>query len=117
MNLDTKLSFALGLISEQSAKTLEDLKPLKLPHVNPETNELWSPSDPNWAEARATGQAWTIEEITNAMMPYLNKLAYDVSSAIKGLDREDVVQDLALWLITNTLGKNEGSPSGWQDPG
>ena len=117
MNLETKLSIALGLISEQTGRTLGDLKPLKMPHVNPQTNELWDPSDPNWDEARATGEAWTVEEILNAMMPYINKLSFDVSRAIRGLDKEDVKQDLSLWLITNTLDKNESSPSGWQDQG
>lgn len=102
-------------IQEQS-DALNRLKKFKKPHVNPLTNELWDPSDPNWAEARASGIAWTIEEIIDAMMPYIGKIAHDIVRNFGGrIEVDDIKQELALWLITNTLGKNEDGT--WQDAG
>ena len=107
MSLSIRLDIALGLLEARRHRAdLEQLKKIIYPpHVNPKTNELWNRMDKNWPEARAAGEAWTIEEIVKAMMPYINKIAWEHGRGRRISD--DLRQELILWFLTNVLGKNE----------
>ena len=109
--LERKLCLALGLIKEAfgfpkpaKGRTLGDLKGRKQPHVNPLTNELWSPSDPNWEEGRATGAAWTAEELVLALVPYVAQLA-NRASRMYSVDVDDLMQRGFQAILEKGLGK------------